>query len=790
MIKNYLKTAWRNLKGNKFYSLINISGLAVGLATGIMLLLWVQSEQSYDRFHRHYKQIYKLSTHFSANGEAITWQWVPGPLAVISKSIPQVESIARINSQSDQVLSNVSRTKIFDGNEVAFVDSTFFSMFDFVLEKGNVAGLFPNNNSVVLTQTTAEKLFGSADAAMGQVLAFRKDNFTVSGIVEDFPENSSLRYDAIFPMGFYAQQFTANGGNGDWKTIDEDMGNFGFETFVKLQVNAMPEKIGEAFSSLFFQAKKGGDAEFRLQSLESLHLVSADGNDANLKMVRLFMLVAVLLLLIAGINYINLSTARSLIRAKEVSIRKIVGANKGQLFFQFISETFLLFCIATILAIGFIYLSMPLYNSISGKQLSFSLNSSIWKVIALAMVGTMLTASIYPALLLSSFSPIQALKGKIHSTVGTDMFRKTLVVFQFSISIALIISTLVISKQMSYIRSKNIGYDKNYVFTVPLPDRVAEHIDAVRNELSKESGILNVSLSDVYNISDINSSTGDIHWSGKPENNQMIISQSVIDKDFIPTMKMQFLEGENFSGTPAGSAHYILNETAVTKMGLKAPYVGQEISFHERKGTIIGVIKDFNFQSLKKEISPLLFFTWWKGNILHVRTTAADAQQAIATVEKQYKKYAGDVPFAYNFVDKQFETLYEADQRAGVLFNLFAGIAIFISCLGLFALATYTARVRRKEIGVRKVLGATVGSIMRMLSNDFVKLLVVAFLIASPIAWWGMNNWLDDFAYRISIQWWMFVLAGALAIVIALATVSFQAVRAAIANPVDSLRDE
>src|SRR5690606_2165965 len=306
---------------------------------------------------------------------------------------------------------------------------------------------------------------------------------------------------------------------------------FGFETFVKLQVNATPKKIGEAFSSLFFQAKKGGDAEFRLQSLESLHLVSADGNDANLKMVRLFMLVAVLLLLIAGINYINLSTARSLIRAKEVSIRKIVGANRSQLFFQFISETFLLFCVATIFATALIYLAMPLYNSISGKQLSFSFDSSIWKVIALAIVGTMLTASIYPAILLSSFRPIQALKGKISSTVGTDGFRKILVVFQFAISIALIISTLVISKQMNYIRSKNIGYDKNYVFTVPLPDRVAEHIDAVKNELSKESGILNVSLSDVYNISDINSSTGDIGWPGKPENNQMIISQSIIDKD-------------------------------------------------------------------------------------------------------------------------------------------------------------------------------------------------------------------------------------------------------------------
>jgi len=503
------------------------------------------------------------------------------------------------------------------------------------------------------------------------------------------------------------------------------------------------------------------------------------------------MLVAVLLLLIAGINYINLSTARSLIRAKEVSIRKIIGANKSQLFFQFISETFLLFCIATVLAIGLIYLLMPLYNSISGKQLYFSLgNSSIWKVIALAIVGTMLTASIYPAVLLSSFRPIQALKGKINSTVGTDLFRKVLVVFQFSISIVLIISTLVISKQMSYIRIKNVGYDKSYVFTVPLPDQVGEHIDAVKNELSKQSGILNVSLSDVWDISDINSSTGDIEWSGKPENNQMIISQSIIDKDFIPTMKIQFLEGENFSGTPADSNHYIVNETAVTKMGLKAPYVGQQISFHERKGTIIGVVKDFNFQSLKKEISPLLFFTWWKGNILHVRTTAKDAQQAIAMVEKQYKKYAGDVPFAYNFVDKQFETQYKSDQRAGVLFNVFAGIAIFISCLGLFALATYTARVRRKEIGVRKVLGATVGSIMQMLSNDFVKLIVVAVIVASPVAWWAMNNWLDDFAYRIEIQSWMFVLAGMLAIVIALVTVSFQAVRAAIANPVDSLRDE
>lgn len=791
MLKIYFKTAWRSLKANKFYSLINVSGLTVGLATGIMLLLWIQSERSYDKFHRDYENIYKLSTHFDANGETITWEGVPGPLAVISRSIPQVSSIIRTYSEQDQVLSTLNREKIIDGNKIACVDSNFFSFFDFSLLNGNKEGLFPNNNSIVLTQSVAKKLFNDVDTALGQVMVFRGDNFTITGVLEDFPENSSLQYDAVLPMGFYAQQFTANGGNGNWKTIDEDMGNFPFETFVKLQTNAIPEKVGEAFSFLFKEAKKGGDAEFRLQSLASLHLVSADGNDAAVKMVRMFMIIAVLLLLIAGINYINLSTARALVRAKEVSIRKIIGANKSQLFFQFITETFLLFYIATIFAIGLIYLLMPLYNNISGKELSFSLGqSAVWKVIGLAISGTMLAASIYPAIVLASLRPIHALEGKVNASLGTDLFRKVLVVFQFSISIILIIGTLVISKQMDYIRSKNVGYDKSYVFTVPLPDNVAEHIEAVKNELGKQSSVLNVSLSDVYDISNIDSSTGDLEWKGKPEGSQIIISQTVIDKDFIPTMKIQFLEGENFSGTPADSDHFILNETAVLKMGLQAPYVGQQIKFHDREGTIIGVVKDFNFQNLKKEISPLLLFTWWKGNILHVRTTAKDAQQAIASVEAQYKKYAGDVPFSYNFVDKQFEAQYQSDHRAGTLFNVFAGIAIFISCLGLFALATYTARARRKEIGVRKVLGASVGSIMQMLSNDFVKLIIVAIVIASPIAWWAMNNWLDDFAYRIEVQWWMFALSGILAIIIALVTVSFQAVRAAIANPVDSLRDE
>lgn len=386
MFKNYFKTAWRSLWKNKFYTAINISGLAVGLAAGIMLLLWVQNELSYDKFHKDYENIYELSAHFQDNGEERTWTGVPGPLAVYAKFIPQVQSVVRINSGGG-ILSNADNSKIIDGNRTAYVDSTFFSIFDFKLLKGNKANLFPNNNSVVLTQSTAEKFFGTADAAIGKVIIFQKNNFIVTAILKDFPENSSLKYDAIFPMSFYAKEFTANGGNGDWKTIDEDLGDYFYDTYVKLQPGTDPGKIGLNFSLAYKKARNSdSEAQFQLQNLGAIHLIGADGNDAALRMVQIFMLVAILLLLIASINYVNLSTARSLVRAKEVSIRKIVGANKTQLFFQFITETFLLFCISTVIAI---VLLMPFYNRISGKKLQFSLaNGHVLQVIGFSIIGT------------------------------------------------------------------------------------------------------------------------------------------------------------------------------------------------------------------------------------------------------------------------------------------------------------------------------------------------------------------------------------------------------------------
>jgi ABC-type antimicrobial peptide transport system permease subunit len=793
MFKNYFKTAWRTLWKNKFYSGINISGLAVGIAAAIMLLMWVQNELSYDKFNTDYQHIYRLSSQMKSNGEYMTWTGVPGPLAIFAKSMPQVQSIIRTQNLFDQVLSDKDKKKIFDGNSIGVVDSGFFKLFSFHIIKGDKENLFPNLNSIAITKATAEKLFNNDDA-IGKTVNFYNENFIVSGVLADFPKNSSIQYDAIVPMAVLAAEFTANGGNGDWKTIDEDLGDFSFTTYVKLNPDANPVKTGQEFSAAYKKARNGdNDATFQLQNLASIHLVSADGNNSALRMVQIFILVIVLLLAIAGINYVNLSTARSLIRAKEVSIRKIIGAQKLQLFFQFIVETFVLFCFATILAFVLIFLLMPLYNNISGETLSFNLSDiKVWEVTGIAVLGTLIASSIYPAILLSSFKPLESLKGKITSVVGMASFRKVLVVFQFAISVVLIVCTIVMSNQMKFIKNKDLGYDKSYVFSVPLSQGVVDHMSSVKAELEKQTSVLNVAASDAYNFSNVSGSTGDLDWKAKPANTNLMITQIAADKDFIPTMKIQFLEGHNFTGTPVDSSYYILNETAVKQMGLNPPYVGQPISFHSNKGTILGVVKDFNFHSLKEKISPLIFYNYKYStkNILYVRTSGSKAQDAIAAVEDQYKKYAAEVPFSYQFLDKSFEAQYKTDQRTGTLFNVFAGIAIFISCLGLFGLTTSTAQIKTKEIGIRKVLGASVSGIVQLLSADFLKLVILAIVIAAPIAWWATYKWLQNYAYKTNMSWWVFAISGFSMLLIALITLSVQTIKAARANPVKSLRSE
>ena len=787
MFRNYFKTAWRNLWKHRFYTAINIFGLAIGLAVGIMILLWVQNELSYDGFHANTKNIYKINSHIGSGTSAQVWEWSPSPLAVFAKrSIPEVVNAVRIKWMGNLLLSN-GTNKILETSN-AYVDPSFFSMFSFKMLKGNTANPFKDNNSIVITTSTAKKYFGTTDV-IGKVLTYHDTvNFTVSGVMEDFPQNSSIHYDMLFPMSLYAKDF---GGNGSWKTIDEDLGGYNYFIYLQLKSNASPQVVAQKLSKIFAD-KKNEDVKtnfFTLQTLTSIHLITADGNSSALQTVRIFLIIAILILVIACINYVNLSTARSMLRSKEVGMRKIIGASKYQLFIQFIVESALLFALATLLAFIIIYLMMPLYNSISGKQLVFNLSDkNVWLVIGCSVLGTLAAGSVYPALLLTSFKPLEVLKGKLSVGIGAASFRKILVVTQFVFSVVLIIGTIVITKQLQYIKEKDLGYDRTQVFSFALNYEVYIHFKAMYNELLKQPGISGVATSD-NGFLGYDNTTGDTYWDGKEEGTTFLIHPNGIDEHLIPLLKMHLVAGKNFTGMPADSAHIILNETAVKQAGIKDP-IGKKFTLYQIKGTIIGVVKDFNNVSLKQAIEPTAFYYTKAGGTVYVKTTGKYASKAIAAARKIWKTYSPDYPFAYSFLDDDYNKLYQSDEKAGELIKAFAAIVIIISCLGLFGLITFTAQVRTKEMGIRKVLGASVANITNLLTKEFLLLVMVAFVIAAPLAWLLMHQWLQDFAYRISISWWMIAVAGIAAVLISLITVSFQSIKAATENPVKSLRME
>ncbi|WP_191967815.1 ABC transporter permease [Rhizosphaericola mali] len=799
MFIHYLRTAWRSLKANKFYSILNIVGLAVGIATSIMLLLWVQNQLSYDRFNKKYENIYEINAHIYTGNTSFPWQGAPAPVSILSKNIPEVLSYVRLAEQEDKdnsLLSNSTGTKVFDNNKIVYADTNFFHVFDYEILEGNSHAVLSNINSVVITQSTAKKLFGSVDA-LGKTLLFDKQNFTVSAIIKDFPSNSSLKYDAIFSLFYYAKRFTDRGGNNQWNTIDDDVDDYSFRTFLLLQSGVSPsivaDKLTLQFHQLFKNAKnEQSPTKFQLQSLKDEHLIRIDGNTTALQMVKIMGLVAIFILIIAGINYINLSTARSMTQVKNVSIRKIVGAKKGQLFLQFVIETLLTFLFAITISIVLIILLKPLYDKVTGEQLSFSLlDFSTVEILFFAILVTFLISSIYPALILSSFKPLSLLREKRVLGLNKATFRKVLVTLQFGVSFLLLVGTIIMSKQMSFIRNKDLGYDKSYVFTVTFPDEASKNADAIVNNLLSQKSILNASFTytkDITNVSDV---SGDIVWAGKKDSTPFMLWRVYADKNFIPTMKYKLVYGSNFSGSPSDEYKYILNETAVQKMGLKPPYVGTKIGYDNLEGEIAGVVKDFNFKSLKEPIAPLVIRSRDFKNVLYVRTTGADARNAIQTVENQFKRFDRDnAPFIYNFIDKTFDAHYQSQQQTGILFAIFACIAIFISCLGLFGLATYTAQIKTKEIGVRKVLGASVGNIIKMVSKDFLRLVLIAVIISTPLAYWVMTQWLSDFAYKTNISSLVFLGAAFFVMVIAFGTIGFNALKAAVANPVNSLRSE
>ncbi|HVB02843.1 MAG TPA: ABC transporter permease [Chitinophagaceae bacterium] len=787
MFKNYLISAWRSITRNKFYTILHIFGMATGLAVGILVLYWVKDELSFDRFNPNGKNIFRVISHLGTGNSQVTLGESPSPLAIFAtRDIPGVVHSVRISVDNVYTLFRNGR-KSFTGNQAAYVDPALFSMFDFPLIYGNPAKPFTGNHSLILTETTARKFFGNQNP-MGRILvANDSTNFVISGVMKDFPENSSIRYDMLMPMSLLARNFL---GNGSWKTIDTDLGNFNYQIFIQLQAGISADTVCAQLTRIY-KGEKGPEGKgefFTPQPLLNMHLYGADGNDSAMQAVRIFLMVGLLILAISCINYVNLSTARSLVRAKEVSTRKIIGAARFQLFLQFIIETILLFIMAIAGAIILIILLLPLYNQVSGRQMVFNPEDpGVWKIFILAIAGTLAASALYPAMLMSSFRPVAALRGKFTPGISTYSIRKVLVITQFVISVILITGTLIIGRQLHFIRSRSPGFDRSYVFTMEM-NNIGSHYAAIRSQLLQQPGVFGVAGAD-DNIIHIGSATGDTWWDGKAPGNMFMIHPMGINAQFIPLMKMKMLEGSNFSGSVTDAAHVILNETAVKEAGITDP-VGKKFILWQDTGTIIGVVRDFNYASLKQKIEPLIFYDEPQPGILYVKTTGRDAAMALAAARAVWEQYNPSYPFAYRFLDASFDRMYRTDQRMGNLFRFFALVAILLSCLGLYGLATFTTKSRTREIGIRKVIGASVWNIMTLLSGDFIKLVIMAMIIGIPVALLVMNNWLNKFAYHIHPGPGIFLLAGFMVIGIAFLTVSSQGIKAAVANPVKSLRTE
>ncbi|MEH6406528.1 MAG: FtsX-like permease family protein [Leeuwenhoekiella sp.] len=789
MISNYFKIAWRNFRKDKFYNLISLSGLTIGLTVAIFIIIWIRSEMSYNTFAANYESVYRVSSNIKSGGSVEAWGSSTGPVAAYAvKEVPEVKNAVRVRGNWSYSLYSVAEND-FKINS-AYVDNGFFELFQRKFLQGNPSSIFNDNNSIVLTEATSIKLFGTTQAIGKTIKADHSDVFTVMGVVENLPKNSSVDFEMFFPISILEAGYS---NNSYWKSMDTDWGNFNFITYLELQSQADVASVTKKLTAI--QQKNDPNADlfdseeaYYLQPISNMNLYSAGGKPEAINTVKIFGIVLFLILVIACINYINLATARSFQRAKEVSIRKIIGADKKSLFGQFIAESVLFFAIATGLAIGLLYLLSPVFRELSGKEFNASLmEGNLWLLIVTVFMVTLIISSIYPAIMLISFKPLQAIKGSV-SGVSKGNFRKVLVTVQFVFSVVLIIGTLVIGRQLDYLTTKNPGYDRSQVLNFWLSSSMQKNAATIKDRIKNMPGVNNVSLASNSIINNGNT-TGDTDWEGNNGQQELVVNPLAIDESFIPMMKMNLAAGENFKGIHTDSTHFILNETAVRLAGITDP-IGKSFTLWKTKGTIIGVVKDFNYRSLKNEIGPTILYYVPDSYRAYIKTSGKSAANTIAQLENLWKDYNPQYSFDYSFLDTDYENMYHADQRTGKLFNIFSVIAIFVSCLGLFGLTTYAAQLKKREIGIRKVLGASVFQVTKLLSKDFLILVLISSIIAIPVAWYVMQLWLQNFVYQTDLSWWIFALAGLLTLAIAILTVSFQAIKAAIANPVKSLRTE
>ncbi|MGI8583140.1 MAG: ABC transporter permease [Chitinophagaceae bacterium] len=803
MIKNYLKIAFRNLMKNKVLSFINIFGLASGIACVLLIILFIKDELSFDKFNKDPERIYRVVKDFvNEDGSRLPDATTPPALsAAMQKDIPEIENTVRVFSNWGRKYLMKYGDKIFYEEGVYRADSSIFNVFNFPFIKGNSASAFKQIKSIVFTESAAKKYFGDEDPIGKTVDIDPMGPHAVSGVIKDVPSNSHFKFD------FLISTRTIGGGN-----IDENWGFYNFYTYIKLKPNSSIASVEPKIKALFKKYQPDNTNIFYTQALTDIHLKS------NLKWelransdkiyIYVFGTIALFVIIIAGINYINLVTAKSSLRAKEVGVRKVVGAGRESLIRQFLTESVLTVFLASILAIGLALIILPAFNHFTQKELSiFSANSQwVWIMIAGITLLIGIIAGLYPAFYLSGFRPAFVLKG-IHSSGGSTInLRKALVVLQFVISVILIVGSLIINRQLNFMQSAKLGFNKEQVVVVNNLER-STNTEAFKNALTQIPGVNKVAAADGM--------IGGQNWTNTirlrgSENGQLVNFISV-GNDFLDVLGIDIKEGRGFSslypadtlnnGIPGGPLNQVIgsvliNEKAAKDLGVPSPSVGKQLVWSFDKDTtyyvnIVGVVKDFHFTSLRNEIKPFAFVkSNNRVNSVAVKVDPNNIQSTLAQMQNKWQSMFADKPFDYYFLDESIGKLYVAEKNFKDLFFYFTIIALIIACLGLFGLAAFTAEQRTKEIGIRKVLGASVTNVVAMLSKDFLKLVCIASLIAFPIVWYIMNKWLHDFTYRINISWWVFAVGGITAIIIALVTVSFQAIKAAIANPVKSLRTE
>lgn len=806
MFRNYFKVAFRNLWKNKGYSAINILGLAIGLATCLLIMIYVVDELSYDKFNKKADRIYRVDGDINFGGTHWILAVAPDPMgATLKKDFPQVEQYVRFR--------NYGGFRVKKGNDnvqensVIYVDSTLFDVFTLPVIHGDTKTALDDLASVVITEKIAKKYFNTTDAVGKVMVMDDENNYKVSAVIKDIPEQSHFRFDFFVPLNSEESK------QGNWLSNN-------FNTYIVLKEGSDPKKLESQLNGIVtkylgpqaFQVlnatlddlkKSGGHVKYSLTPLTEIHLHSNKtgelGANGSMQYVYIFSAIALFILLIACVNFMNLSTARSSNRAKEVGVRKVLGSNKKNLVSQFLTESVLISFIALILAIGIAQLLLPYFNQLSGKDIDMGWFSKPWllpSLLVLVLIVGVLAGS-YPSFYLSSFQPVTVLKGKLSGGFKRSWLRSSLVVFQFATSVILIVGTIVIYSQLSFIRNKRLGFDREQVMIVQNGFALGDHAKTFRNELKNIKGVENVTMTGFLPTGDNRSDSPLFPEASLNQKAAVSMQTWYVDENYIPTLKMEMAKGRNFSSQlQTDSSAVIVNEAAAKMLPFADPigktlyYLTDMQSKEVTTYQIIGVVKDFNFNSLRDQVTPMvLFFDESRGSIA-LRFQTSDISSLISQVQGKWKSIAPNQPFSYTFMDEDFNNIYQSEQRIGKIALSFSVLAILIACLGLFGLVTYAAEQRTKEIGIRKVLGASVSNIVRMLSKDFMKLVVIAMVFAFPLSWYFMNKWLEDFAYRISIDWKVFALAGLAAILIAIITVSFQAIKAAITNPVKNLRTE